>query len=604
MDLLELQQRANVLVDKVNEYEDGLAKFVITEDDYINQHIYCDVYCLRAVMQLLFGSTSSEKLDRTLNKNSALRLFASTAPAWNTSFKINPETQTIYTLDSNLIDINNVPNSNGIYTFSNDNSSFLKYNFEYTNVNQVEVQVSFTLTSDSDSQSIIVFNSSLMFFTVDWASQRINIWSDQGYYYFSYNFVQNQEYTFKITATQSEDNVINVNYYDVNNSTSIGDVTYSGIFKTGSSNYFGTNAFDGSKHDNLTGSINLLDSYIKINDNNPVYFVTTQEVDQGYDVNQTQHQFANDVNLLNSYNLIAHDSYLNELDPKSTRTKSGLNYSYSSNIADALATESQIANMFKWNTTTSFDIPNNTISSNRQVPGIVCYYAGNDINLDYTSTIPYNPQISTLNGVNYNNPSTWGSAYRSGSQILPMPICSLSGSIYSQWSADCANDSSDKQALKFFMTGLNYTRGKLESPQQIWQPDEKYGDDNLNYGYNRQGSAVYHELVFKNRRSGCKDKDVDFTPGLSSVPDNDPQGLAIRVALAQQKKFFTNRPWFKELDSLAYQDMATFADNMIAEQIQTEATDESPIIYKTDSDYISDYKLNYETYANSFNQPL
>lgn len=418
MDLLELQQRANVLVDKVNEYENGLAKFVITEDDYINQHVYCDVYCLRAVMQLLFGSTTSEKLDRTLNKNSALKLFASIAPAWNTSFKLNSE-------------------------------------------------------------------------------------------------------------------------------------------------------------ENLS-----------------------------YSIKQTRHQFANDINMLNSCNLIVHDSYINEIEDRLSRINSGINYSYSSNIADALVTESQISNIFKWNTTMSLKIPNNTISSNRQTPGIVCYYAGNDINLNYTSTIPYNPQISTLNGVNYGTPSTYGSAYRKGQKVLPMPICSLNGSDYSQWSADCSNLYSDKQALKFFMTGLNYTRGKLESPQQIWQPDEKYGDDNLNYGYNRQGSAVYHELVFKSRRSGCKDAGVDFTSGLTTVADNDPQGLAIRTALAQQRKFFTNRPWFKELDPLVNQDMVKFANNIIAGQVQSEATEESPIVYKTDTDYINNYKLTYETYANSFNQPL
>ena len=610
MDLLTLQQRANVLVDKVNEYEANLAKYEITENDYLNQHKYCDIFCLRAVMQLLFGSTASEKLDRTLNQNSSLRLFASTAPAWNTSFKFNPISGLLYLLNSNIQVINDPPNKNGVYSFSySDPTGYLVYNFAFTNVETVETVLVCNLSGSNTTNSIWVSNSASQFLVVNPVNHQVQVWTPSGDRRFGHSNIKPEtDLQFKIITAPNptREGYITSKFYFLNNTeySLLGEVSYSGSISNGTKNFIGSNAYDGTEHFSTDGTIDLTKSYIKINDNNPIYFVEVQASDGDYDINQTKHRFANDINLLNSYNLIAHDSYLNEIDSKNTRTNSGLNYSYSSNIADALVTESQVANMFKWNTTTSLNVPNNTISSNRQVPGIVCYYLGPDYDNQYTSTIPYNPNKTTLNGVNYNNPSTYGAGFRKGERQLPMPICALNGVQYSQYSANCANEQSDKGGLKLFMTGLNYTRGKLESPQQIWQPDEKYGDDNLNYGYNRQGSAVYHELVFKNRRSGCKDAGVDFTPGLASVADNDPQGLAIRTALAQQKKFFTNRPWFTELNPLVDQDMTKFADNMISNQIESEATEESPIVYKTDTDYINNYKLDYETYANSFNQPL
>ena len=44
MDYLGLQQRANQIVSKVNNYEAGLAKYEITEADILAEHKYADLY--------------------------------------------------------------------------------------------------------------------------------------------------------------------------------------------------------------------------------------------------------------------------------------------------------------------------------------------------------------------------------------------------------------------------------------------------------------------------------------------------------------------------------------------------------------------------------
>ena len=98
------------------------------------------------------------------------------------------------------------------------------------------------------------------------------------------------------------------------------------------------------------------------------------------------------------------------------------------------------------------------------------------------------------------------------------------------------------------MPGLTYFNGTSISPINIWQPFPRL---DTNYGYNYQGKALYHELVFKRRRAGCKEAGLDFIPDATvdnGICDNDPQGLAMRLALAQQKPYYYNRPWFKELD--------------------------------------------------------
>lgn len=342
MNLLELQQRANILVNKVNQYEASLTGLELDENQVINEHTYADIFCLRPVLKLLFGKTLSDKLSRTLENDIELPLVSSTAPAWNTFF----------------------------------------------------------------------------------------------------NFF-NQEVT------------------------------------------------------------------------------------------SNQHEFIQNIDTYNSSNMLMLDTQQYTLTDRDTAISLGIRYSYGANIGDALVTESQVSNLFNWNTTNDTTVLNNTKTTNRQVPGIVLYYLGNDYNGAYTATIPYSPVSSNINSVNYNNPPLYGAYYDS------------SDTTKSQVGLDMG-----AECCRIFIPGCNYLGGKLMSPQQIWQPDRKVGDDNIGYGYNWQGKAVYHELVFKNRRSGCSNSGVDFIPGLDTIPDNDVQGLATRVVLAQMKNYYYNRPWFNELSSL------------------------------------------------------
>ena len=341
MNLLELQQRANVLVNKVNLYEASLTGTELDENQVLNQHTYVDIFCLRPVLKLLFGKTLSDKLSRTLENDIELPLVSSTAPAWNTFF----------------------------------------------------------------------------------------------------NFF-NQEVT------------------------------------------------------------------------------------------SNQHEFIQNIDTYNSSNMLMLDTQQYTLTDRDTAISLGIRYSYGANIGDALVTESQVSNLFNWNTTNDTVVRNNTQTTNRQVPGIVLYYLGNDYNGVYTATIPYSRVLSNINTVNDSNPPLYGAYYDS------------SDTTKSQVGLDMG-----AECCRIFVPGCNYLGGKLISPQQIWQPDRKVGDDNIGYGYNWQGKAVYHELVFKNRRSGCSNNGVDFIPGLDTVPDNDPQGLATRVVLAQMKNYYYNRPWFNELNT-------------------------------------------------------
>lgn len=341
MDLLELQQRANVLVDKVNQYEESLVGLELDENQVINEHTYVDIFCLRPVLKLLFGKDVTEKLSRTTVNDIDFNLISSSAPANNTTI----------------------------------------------------------------------------------------------------SFFEN---------------------------------TYSTV----------------------------------------------------------EHPFYQNIDMWNNYNMTQLDiQQLKEMTRQEAIEK-GIGLSYSSNIKDALVTESQVANLFNWNTTSDVLTKNNTYTFNRQVPGLVLYYLGNGYDGVYTATIPYNPVSANINYVNFNTPPLYG-AYYDKDDITKSQVGLEMG-------AECC---------RIFLPGCNFFGGRLISPQQIWQPDKRVGDANLNLGYNYQGKALYHELVFKQRRTGCQDANVDFTEALSTVPDNDPQGLATRLTLSHQKDYYFNRPWFKELDS-------------------------------------------------------
>ena len=222
MNLLELQQRANILVDKVNQYEASLTGTELDENQVLNQHTYVDIFCLRPVLKLLFGKDVSDKLSRTLENDIELPLVSSTAPAWNTFF----------------------------------------------------------------------------------------------------NFF-NQEVT------------------------------------------------------------------------------------------SNQHEFIQNIDTYNSSNMLMLDTQQYTLTDRDTAISLGIRYSYGANIGDALVTESQVSNLFNWNTTNDAVVRNNTQTTNRQVPGIVLYYLGNDYNGVYTATIPYSRVLSNINTVNDNNPPLYGAYYDS-----------------------------------------------------------------------------------------------------------------------------------------------------------------------------------------------
>lgn len=742
MNLFELQQRANILVQKVNEYEASLTGTTIDEEDTLNKHTYADLYCLRPVMKLLFGATLAEKLNRTLDNDLPLRVFASSAPAWNSTFNLlsyNPgkiiDNTVTYTSLNSSYSVPQVYTKQEITNYRYNASKPLatldqapaKLNYGYENLTFTtgsDVQtIGFILSQDTGlmlyqkqgrlemnkygggNPTVIIqeLQPNTTYYTkgyiydkrfeystdkVNWTTVSLNSnygasYSRRVYFGAEYsginpfpgtidvselialsNSTPDKRYSISLSerylgilfGTVQIDNLFISTDYTGNwqnaieariqperplttkntgaGSQSAGD---SYIYKTRymvvNDNNLTGNSGDGlqlfrirchnddystssdiveyvygyqAKEFRFSGSnaqINLtLPRTLKIGDTldvelrlfvwenptgrycmRPDYLLTlnkgkddewtgnslaegpywsTNELkpttvkfcsgafdlcqdlsetyvetyigsyDVGYQSNQ--HEFMNNIDMYNNYNMCQLDVTQNSVTNKDTRIPLGINYSYSANIADALVTECQVANIFNWNTTTSTQIANNTISINRQVPGIVCYYLGNGYNSTFTATIPYSPRLDNINSINYGTPPYYGAFYRNGNDIEISQVGLQMGA----------------EACRIFMPGLNYTRGKLESPQQIWQPEKLVGDANIDKGFNWQGRAIYHELVFKNRRAGSSDAGVDFKPTLDNVADNDPQGLATRFALAQQKPFYNNRPWFKELDEL------------------------------------------------------
>lgn len=530
MNLLELQQRANVLVQKVNEYEASLTGTEIDETDTLNQHKYADLYCLRPVMKLLFGADANEKLSRTLDNDVNLRAFASSAPAWNSTFNLlsyRPDTITLEAI-------------NNTYTISGFTIDKLQGNTSTElHITDIKFPITGNLTvADNRYSNYFLFlngtstTNGMAFYSLNAlylrmfddarAVQLTDIYNRTG-------FIGTMQFSLKFWLENPTDNRLTVQAYNIS-------YTYQG------QSYHIAQSGTGKVS---TGYITSIINPSGIASIGSVYITNPSGFDVDYQ--SDRHEFMNNIDMYNQYNMCQLDVTQNSITSKTDRVRLGINNSYSSNIADALVTESQVANIFNWNTTSTETIINNTMSVNRQVPGIVCYYLGNNYNSTYTATIPYAPQTDNINSINYGNPPYYGAFYRSGTDISESQVGLSMGA----------------EACRIFMPGLNYTRGKLESPQQIWQPDRKIGDDNINLGFNWQGRAIYHELVFKNRRAGCSDADVDFIPGYTDVPDNDPQGLATRFALAQQKPYYYNRPWFNELDSLYGLDASKLADYII-----------------------------------------
>lgn len=514
MDLLELQQRANVLVDKVNEYEESLIGLELDEEQIINEHKYVDIFCLRPVLKLLFGKDVSEKLSRTTVNDNPLRLYLSSAPANNqytTFFKTSsgyinvPFEQPVLTEDGTIGGSSfAVGNFNGEvkewYAYYATNPTVGRFDFEPFNSSgflvyyypEAQIAKSFEISSLNATDvgyALVPKKASL------YGSNDIENWQDKTKYTLLQSYDFKNELKNKDTHTYQINNTNSYRMYALE----VTDTDYSyDRFQIG---YFKINCY--AKH---------------------------QKCD--WYVNGTEHPFVQNIDMWNNYNMTQLDIQQLKQMTREEAIEKGIGLSYSSNIKDALVTESQVANLFNWNTTSDVVTKNNTYTFNRQVPGLVLYYLGNGYDGVYTATIPYNPVSSNINYVNFNTPPLYG-AYYDKSDITKSQVGLEMG-------AECC---------RIFLPGCNFFGGSLLSPQQIWQPDRRVGEANINLGYNYQGKALYHELVFKQRRTGCQDADVDFTEALSTVPDNDPQGLATRLTLSHQKDYYFNRPWFKELDS-------------------------------------------------------
>ena len=583
MNYLELQQRANILVDKVNAYEESLVGQEIDETQILNEHKYVDIFSLRPVLKLLFGATLEEKLNRTLDNDVALRVFASTAPAWKSSFNLlsfNPGAQKV-----NYSTLGDVPiNEDGLlssYNPSMDLNITPRVYIDATDIPVKETEgantyIQLNLDSNEEyielnTQIIITENPELNFKYPVFSQYPVQRNSSFYYFYdivdmvlttgtiYLGSFISSKSISFNRALAIGDIIDINLKLYNPDsnkahyvfakgtlsvklNGTNEKvitdcDVNIESAAADYNSNYL--KQFIIGSRTTYTDSRNMKGYEINMNETYMNYYQSSNPV--GFETDT--HEIVQNIDTYNNHNMLQLDVKQNEVITRDARIKKGINYSYSSNIADALVTESQVANIFFWNTTTQDSIANNLITFNRQVPGIVTYYLGNDYTSNFTATIPYNPRYDTINAVNYNTPPYYGAYYRdtdyTQSQVGLNP------------GAECC---------RIFMPGCNYTRGLLESPQQIWQPDKKVGNDNINLGYNWQGRAIYHELVFKNRRTGSSDNNVDFIPASSSIPDNDSQGLATRVVLAQQKPYYSNRLWFKELDSLYGANCSKLAD--------------------------------------------
>lgn len=572
MNLLELQQRANVLVQKVNDYEASLTGTTIDETSILNQHIYADLYCLRPVMKLLFGATADERLSRTLDNDVALRAFSSSAPANNTTFNLLS-----YNPGETYININwnksPYPNVDGIITRPISGSS-----------NTFCANKAFKLAPDQTTQIVIKIIKN----TNDVGSYGYDILKVNSDRYDSSSSKALRWYIQSYLTTRVEHRAYNGSS-QVGNSIYRNDYncTYEILLKNqpgttkalATWNYYSADGVLRSTVSAVTTSDFYNNNDILINFGNipPGWSVDSNQsyIRQYYEsfsvgYQSTTHDFVQNLDMMNSSNMLQLDVKENSVVERDDRIKQGINYSYSSNIADALVTESQVANIFKWNTTTDTTTKNNTRTVNRQVPGIVCYYLGNDYNGKYTATIPYS--TGSLNSVNYSTPSYYGAFYRTDETQSQIGLYS------------------GNEACRIFMPGMNYTRGQLISPQQIWQPDRRVGDNNKGVGYNWQGQAIYHELVFKNRREGCQNANVDFIPGESTVSDNDPQGLATRVVLAQQKPYYHKRPWFNELDELFGVNTSKLADYITDKSIM----DPQPItVIKPNTDVLSMFNVDF-----------
>lgn len=758
MDYLELQRRANVLVNKVNEFEANLTGTEANENEVLDQHKYADTACLSPVLRTIFGADVATKTNRDLTLPTDLWFFSSNSPANITRF--TPFVDTSQT-PGNYLQSWIEPQGNVSINYDtgvaslNDNTSQFIINNSVSTSSGITTIIDFTTGSNINYGQYLTVAPERFLINLENGSLRAIGISSGSWVTIKTGVQANTHYRIKATISSTNQKYEQIN--DDGTTTELVSFTDSNInFSSTGVWYFGNSA----DHYYFQGTINLINS--SINGQSMMYHVS------GPGFETTTKEFIQNIDMMNNYNMLQLDVKENTVVNKEDRIKQGINYSQSVHINDAMLVESQVANLFKWNTTSEDDIENNVIVNNRQVPGIVCYYLGNNYDSSYTATLPQN-KTNKLNGLTYSYPTYYGAYYtkdEATSQVGQYP---------------------GSECLRMFIPGMFYTSGVLRSPQQIWLPDVKFGNDNIDYGYNWQAQGLYHELVFKNKRKNTdsaqvtkevydsskfnivgnptitddgiasgfstsnyvsvscninnntelvvnfkckfdtveqriwsalgsgstqhyltlvqtsdnklelrvpdvnnsfynavfiynlkdnediwvklkiKGKDaqgfisinginwelkgtttvyenlaslvsgtiylgaleqysfagstdlkelkitvndnivfkgtktvpekvkLDFIPGLDSVSDNDEQGFATRLALAKQKKFYKNRPWFTELDSLSGLDASKLADSIDEKSKNSEGA------ALTDTEFYTSYKLDYNTFADSYN---
>ena len=251
---------------------------------------------------------------------------------------------------------------------------------------------------------------------------------------------------------------------------------------------------------------------------------------------------------------------------------SGLtNYTYAI-PQDSILTESQISNLTN-KMTGMFRASSGKRLHLAQLEGILyitgaSYYPPNESEVVYLPILSYN-----------------GYSYPSAEQI-----------IYSNGkNANSGNKAYTKYGTNYHSYRLKYyvpmnTRfGSTFTPEKLQINKFYKSTHNYHIPENKLPLVLYFEMCFKRRRPGCKALGLDFVPAKSDVVDNDPQGLATRLALAQTKPYYVGRCFFPELEQYYTED--GYYQRKLADKICEETQN------MTDEEFIRNYKLNYETYA-------
>lgn len=253
------------------------------------------------------------------------------------------------------------------------------------------------------------------------------------------------------------------------------------------------------------------------------------------------------------------------------------------NIADALVTESQVVNLMDTNVIQFHSQTNWQGSDNVLTNNLMCsnnyfgiYLFSNETNTSTGSPIGLNPDSTPYGKDNNITTTIFGPANQEDPDVSIGDNFQLKLFLPDASAIWAQSDTNIGQKYCYYYSNASENRGFVSN--------------------NKPAQQTYFELVFKRRRAGCKAAGLDFIPTLSTIMDNDPQGLATRFALAQCKPYYRGRPWFEELNEL-YTENGEYQAKL-ADAIENETTS------MNDLEYLQNYKLNYETVANVMEWPL